>query len=500
MLVGLKRLFVILVSVLVQVALIVAIFIKFPSLRESSVLLFTVLSVFIMLFIIRLNISPDYKLTWFFVIILSPVLGALIFLMSRRKLFKKYKGNMEASSKEISSIEDDFDSVDFENTAIKKQAHYLINYADSKLYKNNQIKYYPLGEDMWEDMLIELKKAEKFIFMEYFIVQNGEMLEPILEILKKKAAEGLDVRFIFDSFGSLFKAPEYFARDMRKHGIKCQPFNKQIRLFDIGLNNRDHRKITVIDGKVAFTGGINIADEYINRVSPLGHWKDTGVKIKGSAANYFTIMFLTMWGMCEKKIPNYDEFLVDDYEVFKNDSLIAPYTDYPGGKEQIGETMYEEVLSGASEYVYMTSPYLILDYNMVNEFIVAAKSGVDMRLILPATADKKSVQILARSFYKPLLEAGVRIFEYTPGFIHSKQFVCDDELAIIGTINLDYRSLVHHIENAVWIVGDKSILDMKKDFLEVQAKSKEVLLEDIPGSKLMNLLFLPILRAFAPLF
>ncbi len=500
--VGLRRVLIIFMSVLFQVAFVFFLFAAFPAFRNTFILIFTVLAVFVMLVIISIDISPDYKLTWIFVLAISPVLGTLVFLLSKRQKFKKHRINMTKNSEIIDSIDSDCHAIENYDSAILKQAHYLKNYADAKFFSNNCTTYYKVGEQMWRDLLLELDKAETFIFMEYFIVEDGEMLGSILDILKKKAAAGVEVRFIFDSFGSLFKAPNNFAKNLARDGIKCIPFNRKIRLFDIGINNRDHRKLTVIDGKVAFTGGVNLADEYINKNSKFGHWKDTAIRIKGHSANYFTIMFLTLWGICEDRIPDYDHFIIksDDKTAQSAKGLVVPYTDYPGDDESVGEIMYEQMVSNASDYVYITSPYLILDYNMINELVIAAKSGIDVRIIVPGIPDKKIVYVLTKSFYKPLLKAGVRIFEYTPGFIHSKQFVSDDKTAIIGTINLDYRSLTHHIENAVWLVEDKAVIEIKEDFFDVQKQCREVQLGDIRNSKIVDLLMLPILRAFAPLF
>ncbi len=501
--VGLKRVMIILVSVLFQIALIALIFISFPKLRDTVVLAFTIMAVFLMLFIIRFNISPDYKLTWIFVIVISPVLGTIIFIASKMNFFKKYKSNIVANDEFIKNMKDDYDKLSKKDISIKKQSHYLMNFANAKIFEKNSTKYYPLGEQLWEDLLVELEKAQKFIFMEYFIVEDGEMLSSILEILERKAREGVDVRLVFDSLGSIFTAPNNFAKNLNESGIKCIPFNRKVRIFNFGFNNRDHRKITVIDSKVAFTGGINIADEYVNREVRFGHWKDTGIMIKGSSVNYFTTMFLTIWGICEKSLPDYDKFLIDDDEVEKfeqSSGFVAPYTDYPGDDEDVGEIMYEEMLSTASDYVYITSPYLILDYNMMNELIIAAKSGVDVRLIVPGIPDKKTVYMLTKSFYAPLLKAGVKIYEYSLGFIHSKQFVSDDKTAIIGTINLDYRSLTHHIENAVWLVETDTVMDIKKDFLKTQKACRKVKIGEKRSSRFAEFLLLPILRAFAPLF
>ncbi|WP_067140381.1 phospholipase D-like domain-containing protein [Oceanivirga salmonicida] len=500
MVVGLKRIMLILFSVMFQFGILWWLFNIFPEAKTVIIYILTAISIVVTLYIIKSDINPDYKLSWMFLIFLTPILGSILFLLSKRSSANEYSLNLEASTEISKNIDDDSYLIDNLKTSNKRQAYYLKKHANAGIYKNNDIKYYSSGESMWEDMLIELDKAKKFIFMEYFIVQNGIMLDKILEILKRKASEGVDVRFTFDSFGSIFKAPNHFAKKLRKHGIKCYPYNSKVRIFDMHFNNRDHRKITIIDGKVAFTGGLNLADEYINEVNLFGHWKDTGIRVKGSSVNFFTIMFLTLWGICEDKIPNYTNRLVKDYEIFENDGIISPYTDYPGDAENVGETMYSEIVKGASDYVYITTPYLILNYNMINELVMASKAGVDVRIIVPGIPDKKLIYMLTKSFYPPLINAGVRIFEYTPGFIHCKQFVSDNKSAIIGTINLDYRSLTHNIENAVWLLNDKSVLEIKKDFLDIQEKSKEVELKNKKWSIIIEVILLPIFRAFAPLF
>ncbi len=500
MTIGLKRIFVIVVSVLFQLFIVGLLLWLFPDLSRIIITVLQVLAVVIALFIIRSDMSPDYKLTWIFVIFMAPVIGVLVYLIATKKNSNYYDSDIIANNETVAALKDDSFLLEYYDDGIKKQLHYLKNYAKSCVFNGNDTTYYPLGELMWQDMLTELKKAERFIFMEYFIIEKGKMLDAIIDILKEKASQGVEVRFMFDSLGSLTKAPENFKADLEAHGVKCYPFNSKVSIFDFGFNNRDHRKITVIDGKVAFTGGVNLADEYINQIEVFGHWKDTGIKIVGSAVNYFTIMFLTVWSFADDTISNYQKYLVDDYQKFDNSSFIAPYTFYPHNHERVGEVMYNSMLKKAKDYVYITTPYLILDYTMLNEFIATAKEGVDIRLIMPGIPDKQTVYMLSRSFYKPLLEAGVRIFEYTPGFVHCKQFVSDDKTAIIGTINLDYRSLTHHLENAVWLLHDKSVMAIKEDFLKTQAACREVTLEDMSSSKIKELIVLPILRAFAPLF
>ncbi len=497
-----KRILLILFSILGQLAIIVLVFKCFPDIKNMLYFAFSILSVVIIRSVLRLNISPDYKLTWVIVVFLSPILGTVIFLLSKRSIFKKYEKNVLESYHITATLDDNYKDFINQYGNAEKQAFYLKNHAHTSIFRTNATKYYALGEDLWQDLLCDLEKAEKFIFMEYFIIGDGIMLQSIVDILKKKAKAGVKVKFLFDSVGSILTAPSNFVKEMADYNIDCIPFNKKIRILNFRFNNRDHRKITVIDGKIAYTGGVNLADEYINKKSRYGHWKDTGIRIEGRAVDEFSNMFLTLWGICKAEIPNYKEFInfagIDDSN--DGDAYIAPYTDYPGDNENVGALMYDEMLSSAKDYVYVTSPYMILDYSMLDNFMMAAKLGVDVRIILPSISDNKLVHMLTRSFYKPLIEAGVRVFEYSPGFIHSKQFVSDDKKAIIGTINLDYRSLTHHIENAVWLYQTDSVMDIKNDFIKVQAQSKEITKNDISKKNLIDHILLPILRAFAPLF
>ncbi len=500
MTIGFKRIVVILFLILFQLFFVGFIVWLFPDLSRMLMTFLHSISFIIALFIIRLDISPDYKLTWLFLIFVAPVMGVIIYLIANRKNYSFYEEYLRANEAFGHRLHGDSTSVKTQPSKVKKTVEYLTNHANAKVYKGNYTKFYPLGELLYEDMLVELRKAEKFIFMEYFIVKDGKMLDSIIDILKQKVSEGVEVRFMFDSLGSLTSAPNHFSKELEAYGITCYAFNNKVSLFDFVFNNRNHRKITIIDGKVVFTGGINIADEYINKIEVFGHWKDTGIKVIGSSVNSFTLMFLSVWAMSEDKDSDYEKYLLDNHLTFNNDSYVAPYTYYPHSKERVGKVMYNSMIKKASNYLYITTPYLVLDYTMLKEFIAASKEGVDIRIIMPGIPDKKMVYLLSRSFYRPLLEAGVRIFEYTPGFIHSKQFVSDDDTAIVGTINLDYRSLTHHFENAIWLYNDKSVMDVKKDFLDTLSKCREVRIEEFNESKIEELVVLPILRAFAPLF
>ena len=351
---------------------------------------------------------------------------------------------------------------------------------------------------MFPVMLSELNKAEKFIFMEYFIIEDGLMLNSILDILKEKASRGVDVRFMYDSLGSIAKAPVDIVRDLRKAGIRCFEFNTFRSILDNRYNNRDHRKICVIDGNVGFTGGVNLADEYINVKTIYGHWKDTAIMIKGDAVWSLTNMFLTLWDGINKCDEDFRKYL-PDIDVKTDNGYVIPYTDFPIDNETVGKSVYLNMINRANRYIYIMTPYLILDNTMATSLCDAAKSGIDVRLITPGIADKKLVNLLTKSYYDKLIEAGVKIYEYTPGFVHAKIFVSDDETAVVGTINLDYRSLAHHFENAIWMYKTDIVADIKKDFLDTQEKCERITLEKCMKKSFAKIIFLPILRLFSPM-
>lgn len=325
------------------------------------------------------------------------------------------------------------------------------------------------------------------------------MLDSIVEILEEKAAKGLDVRFMYDSFGSILKAPGDFVRQMRAKGIKCYEFNTFRSILDSRYNNRDHRKICVIDGNVGFTGGVNLADEYINRKVVYGHWKDTAIMIKGEAVWSLTTMFVTLWDSSFNQTDNLYDY-IPTKEFNYNDGYFAPYTDYPFDNEPAGKTVYYNMINRANDYVYIMTPYLILDNVMITALANAAKNGIDVRIITPGVPDKKIAYMLTQSYYEVLIKAGVKIYEYTPGFVHAKIFVSDDETAVVGTINLDYRSLTHHFENAIWMYKSGAVKAVLDDYRDTLDKCRVVTLETARKKSFIKRLLMPVLRLFSPMF
>ncbi|MHC5267952.1 cardiolipin synthase [Enterococcus sp. LJL98] len=445
------------------------------------------------------------KLTWLVLFSVLPIIGIFLYFytrleighrLERRRLVeigKKSKGRIQTKKEVLVALEQ------YPNL---KGLHHFVNLTGSyPIYQNNAVCYYPSGEAKFEDLLNELRQAETFIFMEYFIVGKGRMWGQILEILIEKAQAGVEVRFMYDGFCEFSLLPRSYPDELRKYGIKCKVFSPIQPFVSTVYNFRDHRKICVIDGRVAFTGGVNLADEYINEIERFGHWKDTAIKITGQAAESFTLMFLKMWAMDSSDI-DFEPWLslaVEEADDSVEEGFVLPYADSPLDDERVGEMVYFDLLNKAQKYVHIMTPYLILDGEMETALTFAAKRGVDVKIILPHIPDKKYAFALAKSHYKTLIEAGVQIYEYTPGFVHAKNFIVDGYQATVGTINLDYRSFYHHFECGVYLEGVKEIEKMAIDFAETLALSQRITLDDVRNEKDFTKLLGWIMKIFAPL-
>ncbi len=467
------------------------------------VLLF--INMFVTIKIIISDTYPETKIPWIITLNALPIIGAIIYLVYGKQVQSKKRravlAQIESEQKKgIDHVNTPHPEFFCENPAIVRQSEYIRRVASCPAYTNTSVEYFSLGEEKWEALLCELKLAEKFIFLEYFIIEEGLMWGEIEKILIEKAAQGVDVRLMYDDLGCLMTLPLGFAKRLNKHNIDCRAFNKFSNLFSSNFNSRDHRKICVIDGNVGFTGGVNLADEYINHTNKLGHWKDTAVMFKGEAVYNLTVMFLSMWSSLTEKIEDYSRFAPT--KSYKADGIVQPFCDTPLDHDAVGENVYMSMLNCAREYVYITTPYLIISREMMVSLMAAAKSGIDVRLILPGVPDKKSIFFLSRSYYKELLRAGVKIYEYTPGFVHSKMFVCDDKTAVVGTINLDYRSLALHYECGAFMYNSSAVAKIKQDILLTQQKCREITLENHPYQgklKFVQFVLLGILRTFSPL-
>ena len=495
-------------ALLAQIVVLILMVVSFSEHAVGMYWFFIFLSVAASLAIICSRMEPGYKIAWLLLILPFPVLGGVFYLLvgggSVPRRTKKRMQWMIQKTEQV--LQEDFKADDLLPLGgdAAGQATYLEQRAHCPAYTNTETEYFPLGDKAFPRMLEELEKAEKYIFLEYFILQPGVFWDSILAILERKAAQGVEVRVIYDDMGCMFTLPRDYARDLEaKTGIKCCVFNPFVPILTIRLNNRDHRKIMVIDGKVGFTGGINLADEYINAKVKYGHWKDSAIMVRGDAAWSMAVMFLTLWD-------DVRETLTEDYDQFRpvwapgekpegTQGFVQPYTDNPLDGEAVGQSVYLNLINKARKYVYITTPYLIVDNSMNNALCIAAKSGVDVRIMTPHIPDKRAVFELTRSHYEPLLEAGVKIYEYTPGFVHAKNFAVDDEYGTVGSINLDYRSLFLHFENGVWLCSDPSVLDIKADFLETLEQCQPVTLEQCRALPWWRTLFRSVLRMFAPL-
>ena len=462
--------------------------------------------------IVNSRMDPAYKITWLVLMVFLPVLGATLYLLFANKKFtKKEQKRVDRINKELDSIMSYSSHGMIKKINIDKDpnayniAQYIRRTGHTDIYDNTETTYYPWGEEAFPVMIDKLKKAKHYIFMEYFIVEQGHFWNDILDVLIQKAEEGVDVRVMYDDLGCMKTLPNDYDQYLESVGIKCCVFAKIRPFLDIRMNNRDHRKILVIDGHTGFTGGINIADEYINEKIRFGKWKDNAIMLHGNGVFGLTTLFLQAWSsLRNEKIEDFTPYLptryLDETTSFKTDGLVQPYGSIPYTFETIGLNVYQDIIFRAKKYLYISTPYLILNSEMMNAIMMAAKNGVDVRMLTPHIPDKKIVFGITRSFYKQLVEAGVRVYEYIPGFVHAKTFIADDEMGTVGTINLDYRSLFLHSENGVFLYKTKTLKDIKQDFEETFMVSKEYTLEVIDKEfPVWYRLFVAVLRLFAPL-
>lgn len=440
--------------------------------------------------------NPDYKIPWIFVIFMLPVIGYMLyFLFYSRRLSRKYiKRVKTVNGKVYKDDEKELKRINNNDILIHSQALALKNLSKSHVYQNTNVKYYPLGDYVLEDMINDLKAANDFIFIEFFIIETGYFWNSILEVLIEKANSGVDVRVVYDDIGCMTTLPGNYDKQLKKYKIKATPYSRLRGQANSEFNNRNHRKIMVIDGFVGYTGGVNIADEYINKVERFGHWKDVAIRLEGEAVIELTNLFLADYYLnMKKEEPVFGKFL--RYKTVQNDGFVIPFGDGPRPlyENRVGKTVIMNMLNQAKRYMYMESPYLIIDNEMVQAIENAALRGVDVRIIVPHIPDKKMIFAMTRSYYKRLMDRGVKIYEYEPGFIHAKVYIADDEVAMVGTINLDYRSLVHHFENGVWMYKHEVIKDIKEDVLDTINKSIQI-------EKVKNNVFKRMIRTLVQVF
>lgn len=536
-------------SILFQLSWIIFRILEINKNHPWAVIVLDIVALILVLFIYIKQINSTIKMLWIMLILVSPILGVCLYLLfgrsdvtkGMRKRFERIDTELRGKFQQKSKVLEELEKQDL---GVANQSRYILNYGKYPVYENTDVEYYPDALLALEAQKEAMTKAKKYIFMEYFAIEDSQAFAGIYEILKKKVKEGVEVRILYDDVGSLGYINHDFARKLEKDGIYCRIFNPVIPFLNIFMNNRDHRKLTVIDGTVAFTGGYNLADEYFNFTHPYGQWKDTGIKMQGDAVTSMAAIFLQMWNSVKKTDTDYDRFIVCNgslkSEIIKENEVskismenvvsgineeneicqtlledgvvdeskhcersdkgfVQPYADSPLDSELTGESVYLNIIKNAKRYVYFMTPYLIISDEMARELTLAAKRGVDVRIITPGIPDKKMVYRVTRSYYNALARHEVKIYEYTPGFCHGKMCLCDDQIATIGTINMDYRSLYLHFENGVFLYACEAIKDIKADF-DATMKISENVTEKYkyPGSVFVRI-FKSILRLVAPL-
>lgn len=460
----------------------------------------------LIIYIINRDEPTEFKLSWIIPICVFPVLGALIYIYVISNaggigLKKKMRVRMKETEGLLYTGEETKAVLSKCPAHFQGFARYMSKEAGYPVYHNSAAVYYPLGEDKFKDLLVELKKAKRYIFLEYFIIERGVMWNAVLAILKEKVKEGVEVRVMYDGMCSILKLPYGYPEELKSYGIKAKMFAPIMPFLSTNQNNRDHRKIVVIDGNVAFTGGVNLADEYINEVEIYGHWKDVAVKITGDAVRSFTVMFLRMWNVSGKGRENYERYLQDiEYEQpLYHDGFVIPYGETPTMKQEVAKTVYQSMINSAAKYVHIMTPYFIVEREFIDCMRYAAQRGVEVSMILPHIPDKRIVYYIARTYYPELLAAGIRVYEYTPGFVHAKVFVSDNKSATVGTINLDYRSFYHHFECGAYFYDNKVVRKIEEDFQDTLQKCREVTMDYYRKIPFWQKILGSIFKLFAPL-
>ena len=477
--------------------------------RYASALLYllNVLAAIVIVGIVNSDQNPAFKLIWMVPLCLVPAFGVMVYLFirinpSRFGMAKGLEYRIRESQRYLRENRDVTEKLEKNGEPIRGLARYIQRFNGFPIYDNTRTTYFSSGEAVFDDMLEAIRSAKDFIFLEYFIVNPGIVWSAFLEALEEKAAEGVEIRFLYDGFNSILTLPHGYAKKLSAKGIRTKVFAPVIPLLSSHQNNRDHRKILVVDGKIAYTGGVNLADEYMNIIERFGYWKDTVIKLEGDAVKSFSAMFLQMWNMTEKPEikEDYARFLLHPtQERFPGEGYVMPYNDSPSNGLDIAEEVYLDVLNNAKEYVYIMTPYFVPENEIITALCFAAQRGVDVRLMMPHIPDKRIVFDIAHTYYPQLIMAGVKIYEFTPGFVHAKSFVSDDNVAVIGSINLDFRSLYEHYECAVFLYKCKAVRDAKEDFLNTQTSCMRFGIEACKRYPLRHRLVGQVFRIFGPL-
>ncbi|MGN0132990.1 MAG: cardiolipin synthase [Lachnospiraceae bacterium] len=501
-----SRIMLTVVILILQIVLLVWIFNLLGTYTKWVLYALNILAAVFVVIIINSDENPAFKLTWMLPLCVVPVFGAVLYLFiqvnpvrvgAKQRLHKR----IAETSEYLKQNEDVIQRMWEENIPIADLAYYIQNVNGFPAYDKTQITYFENGEQKLRDLIPELQKAEKFIFLEYFIINPGRVWDEVLAVLEQKAAEGVEIRLMYDGFNSILKLPRKYPETLKKKGIKVRVFAPVVPFLSSHQNYRDHRKILVIDGKVAYNGGINLADEYMNYIERFGYWKDTAVKLTGDAVKSFTAMFLQMWNMMGDDVEDYDRYLCIDSspKLSGQNGIVIPYNDDPCNGEDVAEEVYLDILSKAKDYVYIMTPYLVPENEIITGLRFAAQRGVDVRIIMPHIPDKKIAFSIAHTYYLQLIDAGVKIYEFTPGFVHAKMFLADDVKAVVGTINLDFRSLYEHYECATFIYGNSVIMDIKEDFRKTFEQCQRFKREDYKKLPVLHRMCGRVFRLFAPL-
>lgn len=468
--------------------------------------IFDFLGAIFLVIVVNRDEPAEFKLTWAVIITIVPVFGVLMFAFTVSnfgmfRLKKKVEKEVEATKDMLHTSEGTELALKDESRVLQTFAYYMEKEQGFPIYHNTKVTYYPIGEMGLKALSEELKNAKEYILIEYFIIAEGKVWDEILEILKEKVKEGVEVRVMYDGLCSLLKLPYRYPKKLREFGIEAKMFAPIIPFLSTSQNNRDHRKIVVIDGKTAFTGGINLADEYANIISIYGHWKDVAIKIEGRAVLSMARLYLQSWNLYGKEDLNYDRYLEEKHvrDGYEHDGFVIPYGDSPTDNVELGKNVYTAVFSHATEYVHIMTPYFIVDREFLNTIRYASQRGVDVKIILPHIPDKKIAFWVARSFYRDLLEADVKVYEYKPGFVHAKIAVADGMVATVGSVNMDYRSFYHHFENGVYMYGNHAVSDIERDFQNTLAQCIEVDLDYYRKTSIFSRIIGRVVRFFAPL-
>lgn len=502
----LNRMTIVAIAIIIQIAFLLFFLWKLNEYFIYVQGLFMLLSIILLFKIINSRSNPIYKIALIIPLLTLPIIGALLyFILDNNKSMKIFKEKVLKEFLTIShylvqdqNIINELAELD---KSIANQSRYILNTSLFPIYKNTVTQYLSPGEVMFKKVIEELRQAKQYIFMEFFILEEGLLWDEILAILVQKVREGVEVRIMYDDMGSIYLLPPGFNQRLASMGIQCIAFNPVSPVLSLRMNNRDHRKIVVIDGRVAFTGGMNLADEYINAYPKYGHWKDAGIMVKGDAAWSFAFMFLHLWNATIPTDSDYESYrpLHHNGLPFASDGFVQPYADMPLDENLVAENIYLNIINKAKNYVFINTPYLIADNEIMTALCLAARNGVDVRIVTPHRPDKWYVHLVTRSYYPQLIKAGVKIYEYQPGFNHSKTFVADDELATVGSANLDFRSLYLHFECGTWMYKSKAVAQLKEDYLDTLKVCIQIQTEDIAAIKWPTRALQGFMRIFAPL-